>query len=99
MSVGIVSAIHWRCFRVPAADDPDPRKAEEIPPVEIANAAEQVLREQFGLPVEELERETANRFGISRLGTKVSQHMNNGICVLQSRGGCEIEDGQVTLAE
>ncbi len=99
MSVGIVSAIHWRCFRVPAADDPDPRKAEEIPPVEIANAAAQVLREQFGLSVEELERETANRFGMSRLSTKVSQPMNNGIWVLQSRGGCEIEDGQVTLAE
>ena len=88
----------WDLIRIPAANDPEPRKVEELPPVEIANGAKHILQQQIALPLEDLERETARLFGISRVGKKVKDCMNQGITLLEMRGDCKIEDGQVVAA-
>ena len=86
----------YASFRVPAEDEP-PRKAEEIPAIEYANAATQVLTLQIGLPMEALVREVAKLFGFTRISSKVQNSVDDGIALLASRGGCVVKDGLVTL--
>ena len=64
-----------------------PRDASLIPPEEIAAAVEQVLHAALSCPEEALLREAARRFGIIRLGVKVTTAMQAGlaICVAQGR--------------
>jgi len=84
-------------YRVPDPSDPSPRKAEEIPDVEIANAARVVLEKQYSLPTRELLKETAQIFGITRLGKAVEQSMEAGVRLLEQRGGCLRSEDAVSL--
>lgn len=79
-------------YRVPSSDPETQRKAEEIPPEEIANAACVILREEVALPSEDLVRETANRFGISRVGKKVQEAITKGIALAKKRDGVHCEN-------
>ncbi|MEZ6195336.1 MAG: DUF3320 domain-containing protein [Planctomycetota bacterium] len=88
----------WDRFRPPHPDDPSPRKAEEIPPEELAMAALDVLRDAISLPREELARKTARRFGISRLGARVESAMEAGIAGLLARGAA-VADGDIVRLE
>lgn len=84
----------------PRSPDPTPvsrRSVEDIPPVEIANAAEQVLRQHVAMPLEDLCRETARLFGIKRLGKDVRGGMDEGVNMLLRRGGAKEVGGQVSL--
>ena len=83
----------YAAFRVPAPKATWVRDAGDIPPVEIANAAEAVLKQHVAMPVKDLARATAKLFGIRRLASKVQAHMDAGIEHLKARGGCEIEEG------
>ena len=85
-------------IRLPDPEDTSPRKAEEIPPQEIANAAEWILQRQISLPKEDLVRETARLFGIQRMGNKVISSMESGIEILSKRNRCELNNAMVTLS-
>ena len=67
------------------------REARELPIVEVANAANAVLMQQFGMPEEVLIRETAKLFGFSRTGATVQETMQKGISRL-IQGGRAIRD-------
>lgn len=89
----------YRGFRTASSDDDVNRSAEEIPPIEIANAAEWLLARQISLPEEDLERELARTFGFSRMGSRVRAAMNAGITRLESRGGCRRQGHRITVAD
>jgi hypothetical protein len=78
-------------FRIPTDRDPKPRTAEEICPEEIANAVAQVLALHISMNQDDLARETANVFGITRLGTKVRSSFQEGIELMKKNGGCRVE--------
>lgn len=62
------------------------RDASELPWAEVSNAAQAVLRAQFGLPREDLIRETAKLLGYARVGSGVSQAMQMGVDALIANG-------------
>ncbi|MEO7045407.1 MAG: hypothetical protein ABI091_08905 [Ferruginibacter sp.] len=51
----------------------------DIPSIEIANAANQVLKDQISLSKEDLTRETARLFSFSKVGSIVDIAMRQGI--------------------
>ena len=63
-----------------------PRDASLIPPEEIAAAVEQVLHAALSCPEDALLREAARRFGIIRLGVKVTTAMQAGLAICVARG-------------
>jgi very-short-patch-repair endonuclease len=84
-------------FRVPGERGPTARTAQEICPEEIANAAAQVLILHISMALDDLVRETANVFGITRLGNKVRSSLDEGINFLKKNGGCRV-DGKSLVA-
>jgi very-short-patch-repair endonuclease len=84
-------------FRIPGEGDPKSRTAEEIAPEEIANAAVQVLTLNISMGKDDLARETAKVFGITRLGSKVRPFIDEGIELLIKHDGCRV-DGENLVA-
>ncbi|MBI5590755.1 MAG: hypothetical protein HY881_09755 [Deltaproteobacteria bacterium] len=76
----------------PGERDPKTRTAEEICPEEIANAAAQVLTLHISMGHDDLAREAANVFGITRLGNKVRSSFVEGIELMKKNGGCRVEE-------
>lgn len=74
------------------------RSMDEVPPDEIINAVKEVMAEQISLTREDLIRETAKKFGYSRMGSVIETAVGYAI----ERGAelgviCVLEDGKVTL--
>jgi very-short-patch-repair endonuclease len=65
----------FRGFREPGDDESSLRSVEELPPVEIANAMLWLLRQHQALAPDDLAREAARCFGITRLGAVVKSTM------------------------
>lgn len=86
-------------FRIPGTDDVDVRDLEEIPLIERTNAVVHVLREQFGLPREELQREVARVFGVQRLTSRVRDPIDEAISAAIAAGSAAENAGQVTLVD
>ena len=74
------------------------RDAKELPVQEIANAAAAVLRQQIGLPADDLVRETARLMGYTRMGAALRQVIADGISHGIRQGALEENrPGYVTL--
>ncbi|MHC9539373.1 MAG: DUF3320 domain-containing protein [Vulcanimicrobiota bacterium] len=89
----------WSGFRVPHPDALARREMEDIPPMEIANAAFHILQQCIALPSDDLIRQAAKLFGFSRMGTRVSECGQKAIALLAEEGRCTIEDGRVIIKE
>lgn len=76
-------------------NDADKRNADDIPPVEIANAAKQVLKEQISLSKEDLIRETARLFSLSKVGSIVDTAMKQGIELAVANGYAKEQNGRI----
>lgn len=93
----------WKQEQDPAAytiygstdNDIDKRNADYIPPVEIANAAKQVLKEQISLSKEDLIRETARLFSFSKVGSIVDIAMRQGIQLGIANGYAKEQNGRI----
>lgn len=83
-------------YRLPGADPESERKAEHLPPEEVANALEEVLAREVGLPEEELLKVVARHLGYARLGARVRASMEAGLERAAPRGRLHREDGDVT---
>ncbi len=77
-----------------ADSDINKRNADDIPPVEIANAAKQILKEQISLSHEDLIRETAKLFSFSKVGSIVDTAMRQGIQLAVSNGYAKEQNGR-----
>ncbi|TVS04778.1 MAG: DUF3320 domain-containing protein, partial [Phycisphaerales bacterium] len=85
-----------RTLRV-ASDEPDSKRdIEEIALVELSNGAANVLGVQFGMPREELVRETAKLFGMQRVTARVSERVGEAIDLAISRGLAAETDGRMS---
>jgi very-short-patch-repair endonuclease len=84
-------------FRIPGETDSKARTAEQICPEEIANAAAQVLTLHISMSQDDLTRETANVFGITRLGNKVRSSFEEGVELMKKTGRCRV-DGENLVA-
>lgn len=83
-------------MRPPSEGDPDAREAEEIPEVEVANAAKYILSGLVSVPREDLARECARFFGFKRMGTRVQSIMEAGIDRMVARGDAIREGDRIT---
>jgi hypothetical protein len=82
----------YNVFRVPNDNDPRVRTAVEICPEEIANAAAQILIRHISMDQDDLMRETANLFGITKLGTNVRSSFEQGIDLMKKNGMCQVNE-------
>lgn len=83
----------WREVRVPVdGQEATHRSADQIPPEELANAAEWVVQQAISISRDELVRETAFVFGITRRGRRVREAVEGAIGLLVDSGRC-VEDG------
>ncbi|GAB5496098.1 MAG: DUF3320 domain-containing protein [Phycisphaerales bacterium] len=83
--------------RVPGRDAATQRDIEQIPGAEIATAMLQVVGEQFGLPIDELMRETAKLFGVARLTSRVAEILDAGLERLVASGDLVNEAGMIRI--
>ncbi|HZN37887.1 MAG TPA: DUF3320 domain-containing protein [Planctomycetota bacterium] len=84
----------FRGFRVPADDTDGARAADELPLVEVMNAMAWLLRQHHAMAGEDLAREAARCFGITRLGAVARDVMQRAVERLVSAGR-GVRDGEV----
>ena len=84
-------------FRVPGSETAYRRDLQHIPLIERVNAVVHVLGEQFGLPRQDLESETAKLFGMQRVTgrTRVAISEAVELAIVQGRAKCN--DDQITV--
>ncbi|MBX3465202.1 MAG: DUF3320 domain-containing protein, partial [Planctomycetes bacterium] len=82
---GGAEAAGFRGFRVPG-EAQEPRAAEDLPAVEVANAMHWLLRQHAALAEPDLAREAARCFGIQRLGSVVREVMARALEQLLAAG-------------
>lgn len=75
------------------------REAEQLPPLEVANAAAWILGRAKTLERQSLVRETAKQFGIVRLGRHVRSAMDRGIERMLTRDGFKVDGDRITLED
>ena len=74
------------------------RSMDDISSYEILIAVKEVLLEQISLTKDDLVRETAKKFGYSRLGNVIEQAVNHAIdCGVRQQRLKLLEDGKVIL--
>ncbi|MCJ8502469.1 DUF3320 domain-containing protein [Desulfatitalea alkaliphila] len=88
----------YKNFRIPGEMEPRARTAGEICPEEIANAASQILKMHISMNQDDLARETANLFGITRLGVNVSAFFEEGIELMKKNGRCRVDGEKLVKA-
>ncbi|MCA8950982.1 MAG: DUF3320 domain-containing protein, partial [Planctomycetes bacterium] len=81
-------------FRAPLADGTGERDADELPRIEVDHAMRWLLQQHHALSAEDLAREAARSFGITRLGAVVRGVMDDGVARLVASGDAE-RDGDV----
>ena len=80
------------------SDDPDgKRDADQIPPEEYRAAVVRVVQEQFGLPREDLAKETAIKLGFSRLTATIAPFIDAAIDLALSDNRLTESDGVISL--
>jgi hypothetical protein len=85
----------YRAFRIPGGSAETRREATDIPPEEIANAAQYLLSQHISLPLNDLVRETARLFGYQRTGQRMEAAIRRGIGLLLTRQMAREEGGTV----
>lgn len=74
------------------------RNMDDISSYEITNAIREVLAEQVGLSKRDLIRETAKKFGFTRMGNVIETVISHAIDIAVQRGIIAVDDGdKVTL--
>ena len=82
-------------YRTPAEGD-EKRSMDEIPPQEIANAVNEIIKEQISMTREDLVRVTASVFGYNRIGGAIESAAQKGIAYAMEKGFIKEENGRVS---
>ena len=75
---------------------PSPRTITEIPAVEIANAIQEVIEEEFSLPKDKIPTLAARKLGFSSAGAKISDVINKTVGLLEKNAVIVINNGMVS---
>ena len=82
-------------YRTPAEGD-EKRSMDEIPPQEIANAVNEIIKNQISMTREDLVRVTAAVFGYNRIGGAIESAVEKGIACAIEKGFVKDENGRVS---
>ncbi len=82
-------------YRTPAEGD-EKRSMDEIPPQEIANAVNEIIKNQISMTREDLVRVTAAVFGYNRIGGAIESATEKGIAYAIEKGFVKDENGRVS---
>lgn len=82
-------------YRTPAEGD-EKRSMDEIPPQEIANAVNEIIKSQISMTREDLVRVTAAVFGYNRIGGAIESAAQKGIAYAIEKGFVKEENGRVS---
>ena len=87
----------YKVFRISESKEAK-RDAKELPMIEVMNAAQTVLEQQYGLPENDLIKETAKLLGYARLGSYVEVVVREGVNrLIQSGKIVKSETGNITM--
>lgn len=90
---------NYSIYRVEDAEG-NKRSMDDIPSAEIINAIVEVLKEQISLSETDLVRETAKKFGFSRLGSVIETAVKYAIGAGVNKGTlARLDNGNVVLSE
>lgn len=85
-------------YRVPADGNDAARDMDEVPPHELEAAGLSVLRRTIAIPREDLQREVAELFGLSRLTPRIQPILDDAVQSMLDSGRCVIDaSGKVAL--
>ncbi len=65
--------------RPPGDGDPHDRSFDDVPLIELAVGARSVIDRQFGMPIEELCRETARILGVHRMSSRIRSRIEHAV--------------------
>ena len=85
----------YTIYRVPAEGD-EKRSLDVIPPQEIANAVNEIIKSQISMTREDLVRVTAAEFGYNRIGAAARAAVEKGIDCAAEKGFIKEENGRVS---
>ncbi len=92
-----VSPAEYNAFRAPTSAPQTHRTIEDIPLEELQNATLDTLEKYISFPREDLKREVAKQFGISRLGKNVTSRLDDTLRLLANAAKIEVEEDVVKL--
>ncbi|MBD5781646.1 hypothetical protein IEN85_19245 [Pelagicoccus sp. NFK12] len=92
-----VSPAAYSAFRIPTSAPQTHRAIDEIPLEELQNATLDTLEKYISFPHDELKREVAKQFGISRLGKNVTSRLDEALGLLRNAGKVEQDEELVKL--
>ena len=72
---------------------------DDVPRAELREAIAEVLEEQISLTKDDLVRETAKKFGFTRLGGVIVTNVNDAIDVMLSSGAVRTDENGRILPE
>lgn len=93
-----LSSDTYEGFRVPGDEEGEQRELRLVPIAERANAAVHVLRVQFSLPRDELERETARLLGAQRIHPRARDLVSEGVELAIVKGRIAERDGRLVAS-
>jgi hypothetical protein len=76
---------------------PSPRSITEIPAVEIANAIQEVIEEEFSLPIDKIPTIAARKLGFSSAGAKINETIKKVLLSLEKNATIVINNDLVSL--
>ena len=85
----------FKIYRTPAEGD-EKRSMDEIPPQEIANAVNEIIKSQISMTREDLVRVTAAVFGYNRIGGAIESAVEKGIAYAIEKGFVKDENGRIS---
>lgn len=88
------SAQDYHTYRAPS-----PRDITEIPVCEIMNAVNEVIHEEFSLPINKIPSLTARKLGFSSAGSKIAEIINNIVEVMLQEGSIKENMGLISLSK
>ena len=88
------SAQDYHTYRAPS-----PRDITEIPVCEIMNVVNEVIHEEFSLPINKIPSLTARKLGFSSAGSKIAEIINNIVEVMLQEGSIKENMGLISLSK
>ena len=92
-----VDPADYRLCRIPTSHPQTQRSIDEIPQEEIQNAVLDALEKFISFPAEDLPREVAKRFGISRVTKNIGGQIEQAIEALKDRGSLRVDPSGVVV--
>ncbi len=105
-SIRLIGGVYWDAsldpssysvYRLPGDDADSRRSLDQVPEIELANAALVILAEQFGMPQADLIKETASVFGVRRVSAQAQDLVTCILLGLRADGRIAESEGVLRI--